>query len=124
MAIISLLASSLIYLAIILRRDLRYFKKEVLDNVFKRVLAKQFAFDLEVLVNAHHLGYKITEDSVQNMLHYCIFAWKEFALAFSAANPNLSCYCSAVIPHPPSSLCAWAQPLRIFAYLCSKLAFP
>jgi len=40
---------------------LKLFKAEVLRNVFPRILVKKFAFDLEVLVNAHHLGYKITE---------------------------------------------------------------
>ncbi|MDI6605594.1 MAG: glycosyltransferase [Candidatus Omnitrophota bacterium] len=40
---------------------LKLFKREVVDKVFPRILVKQFAFDLEVLVNAHHLGYKIAE---------------------------------------------------------------
>jgi glycosyltransferase involved in cell wall biosynthesis len=40
---------------------LKLFKTEVLRKVLPRVLVKQFAFDLEVLVNAHHLGYKIAE---------------------------------------------------------------
>jgi glycosyltransferase involved in cell wall biosynthesis len=40
---------------------LKLFKTEVLRHVLPRVLVKQFAFDLEVLVNAHRLGYKIVE---------------------------------------------------------------
>lgn len=40
---------------------LKLFKKKVLQEVFPRILVKKFAFDLEVLVNAHHLGYKIAE---------------------------------------------------------------
>jgi glycosyltransferase involved in cell wall biosynthesis len=40
---------------------LKLFKTEVLRKVFPRLLVKQFAFDLEVLVNAHHLGFKISE---------------------------------------------------------------
>ncbi len=40
---------------------LKLFKAEVLRKVFPRILVKQFAFDLEVLVNAHHLGYRIAE---------------------------------------------------------------
>jgi len=40
---------------------LKLFKTEVLERVFPRILVKQFAFDLEILVNAHHLGYRIAE---------------------------------------------------------------
>lgn len=40
---------------------LKLFKTEVLRNVLPRVLVRKFAFDLEVLVNAHRLGYKIVE---------------------------------------------------------------
>ena len=40
---------------------LKLFKAEVLQKVFHRILVKKFAFDLEILVNAHHLGYHITE---------------------------------------------------------------
>ncbi|MBN1914089.1 MAG: glycosyltransferase [Candidatus Omnitrophica bacterium] len=40
---------------------LKLFKSEVLRRVLPRILVKKFAFDLEVLVNAHHLGFMITE---------------------------------------------------------------
>ncbi len=40
---------------------IKLFRKEVLDKVFSRILVKKFAFDLEVLVNAHHLGFSIVE---------------------------------------------------------------
>ena len=40
---------------------IKLFKTEALMKVFPRILVKKFAFDLEVLVNAHHLGYKIVE---------------------------------------------------------------
>jgi glycosyltransferase involved in cell wall biosynthesis len=40
---------------------LKLFKKEVLDTVFHKSLVKKFAFDVELLVNAHNLGYKIIE---------------------------------------------------------------
>ncbi|MCG8429765.1 MAG: glycosyltransferase [Candidatus Omnitrophica bacterium] len=40
---------------------LKLFKAEVLRAVFPRILVKKFAFDLEVLVNAYHLGFKIAE---------------------------------------------------------------
>ena len=40
---------------------LKLFKRKVLEQVFPRILVKQFAFDLEVLVNACHLGFKLAE---------------------------------------------------------------
>jgi len=42
----------------------KLFKREVLEKVFPRVLVKRWAFDLELLVNAHNLGYKIAEAPV------------------------------------------------------------
>jgi len=43
---------------------IKLFKINVLRDVFPRVLVKKFAFDLEVLVNAHHRGYRIAEAPV------------------------------------------------------------
>ena len=43
---------------------LKLFKAEVLKRVLSRILVKQFAYDLEILVNARRLGYKITEAPV------------------------------------------------------------
>lgn len=43
---------------------LKIFRAEVLRRVFPRILAKRFAFDVEVLVNAHLLGYKIIDAPV------------------------------------------------------------
>jgi glycosyltransferase involved in cell wall biosynthesis len=43
---------------------LKLFKTEVLKKVFHKVLVKKFAFDLELLVNVHHVGYKIAEAPV------------------------------------------------------------
>lgn len=40
---------------------LKLYKHEVLRKVMKRVLCKRYAFDVEILANAHHLGYKIVE---------------------------------------------------------------
>ncbi|MDP8265629.1 MAG: glycosyltransferase [Candidatus Aceula meridiana] len=43
---------------------IKLFKAEVLRKVFPRLLVKKFAFDLELLVNINHLGYKIVEAPV------------------------------------------------------------
>ncbi|MEK6727575.1 MAG: glycosyltransferase [Candidatus Omnitrophota bacterium] len=40
---------------------LKLFKIEVVRKVFPRILVRRFAYDLEVLANAHHLGYRIAE---------------------------------------------------------------
>ena len=47
---------------------LKLFKYEVLKRVFPKVVCKKYAFDLEILANAHHLGYKIAEIPVE--LHF------------------------------------------------------
>ena len=43
---------------------IKLFKREVLDRVFPLVLAKRFAFDIEVLANAHRMGYTIVDAPV------------------------------------------------------------
>lgn len=43
---------------------LKIFRAEVLHRVFPRILAKRYAFDVEVLVNAHRLGYRIVDAPV------------------------------------------------------------
>lgn len=40
---------------------LKLFKTEVLEKVFPKIVCKQFAFDVELLANAHRIGYKISE---------------------------------------------------------------
>lgn len=40
---------------------LKIFRFEVLADVLPRILCKRYAFDVEVLANAHHMGYKIVE---------------------------------------------------------------
>jgi glycosyltransferase involved in cell wall biosynthesis len=44
---------------------LKLFRAEVLRDVFPRVLAKRFAFDIELLSVAHALGYKIVDAPVR-----------------------------------------------------------
>jgi glycosyltransferase involved in cell wall biosynthesis len=43
---------------------LKVFRSEVLQRVLPRILAKRFAFDVEVLANAHRLGYRIVDGPV------------------------------------------------------------
>jgi glycosyltransferase involved in cell wall biosynthesis len=43
---------------------LKLFKYKALHDVFPKVVIKSFAFDLEILVYAHRLGYKIAEAPV------------------------------------------------------------
>ena len=40
---------------------LKLFKAQVLRDVLPCLLVKKFAFDVEILINAHRLGYKITD---------------------------------------------------------------
>jgi glycosyltransferase involved in cell wall biosynthesis len=44
---------------------MKIFRAEVLHRVFPRILAKRFAFDVEVLANAHRLGYSIVEAPIE-----------------------------------------------------------
>ena len=44
---------------------LKLFRREVLDQVFHRMLVKRWAFDLELLVNAHHLGFRVVDAPVR-----------------------------------------------------------
>jgi glycosyltransferase involved in cell wall biosynthesis len=50
---------------------LKIYKREVLEKVMPRLLIKTFAFDVELLSVAHHLGYtKIHEGPVQLSLSF------------------------------------------------------
>jgi glycosyltransferase involved in cell wall biosynthesis len=44
---------------------IKLFKRAVLETVLPRVLVKRFAFDLELLANVHHFGYRIAEAPVK-----------------------------------------------------------
>ena len=49
---------------------LKLFKRDVLEDILPRVLVKRYAFDLELLVNANHRGYKIVEAPVEINFHF------------------------------------------------------
>lgn len=40
---------------------LKLFKAEVVKKIFPKILVKKFAYDIELLLNAHRAGYKIAE---------------------------------------------------------------
>jgi hypothetical protein len=44
---------------------LKLFKYEVLKEILPRILCKKYAFDLELLVNIHHRGWKIIEAPIE-----------------------------------------------------------
>lgn len=44
---------------------LKAFRRNVLDAIFKKIVIKRFAFDLELLVAAHHLGFNIKSVPVE-----------------------------------------------------------
>jgi glycosyltransferase involved in cell wall biosynthesis len=51
---------------------IKLFKREVLERVLPRVLVKRFAFDIELLANAHHFGYRVVEAPVEvNFTRVC-----------------------------------------------------
>jgi len=43
---------------------IKLFRREALEKIFPKILVKKYAFDLELLVLAHHYGYKIAEAPV------------------------------------------------------------
>ncbi|MCK5594986.1 glycosyltransferase [bacterium] len=44
---------------------LKVFKRKVLDSLFHVVLVKRFAFDVELLMVAHHIGYRISDAPIE-----------------------------------------------------------
>lgn len=44
---------------------LKLFKKDVLENVLPKAIVKRYAFDLELLAIANHMGYEITEAPIE-----------------------------------------------------------
>jgi glycosyltransferase involved in cell wall biosynthesis len=43
---------------------IKVFRRDLVESVFPLILAKRYAFDVEVLAVAHHLGYKIADAPV------------------------------------------------------------
>ena len=43
----------------------KLFKYKVLKDIFPKVLVKRYAFDLEILANAHKNGFKIVEAPIE-----------------------------------------------------------
>ena len=44
---------------------LKVFKRKILDSLFHIILVKRFAFDVELLMVAHHIGYKISDAPIE-----------------------------------------------------------
>lgn len=57
---------------------LKIFKYEPLRQAISRIVIKKYAFDLEILVNLHHLGYKIVSAPV--VLNFNRQAWGRIGL--------------------------------------------
>ena len=57
---------------------LKLFKREVLEKVFPKVLVKKFAYDLELLVLAHHFGYKVAEAPV--VMQFARDTWRRIGI--------------------------------------------
>ena len=49
---------------------IKLFRKNILDQIFPKLLVRKFAFDVELLVNARKLGYHITEMPVVLNYHH------------------------------------------------------
>jgi GT2 family glycosyltransferase len=48
-----------------LQTGMKLYKKEALEKVLPLIVTKKYAFDLEILVCANHLGYKIAEAPIE-----------------------------------------------------------
>ncbi len=44
---------------------LKLYKRKAVEDIFPIVLVKRYAFDIEILANAHRLGYKICEAPIE-----------------------------------------------------------
>jgi glycosyltransferase involved in cell wall biosynthesis len=72
---------------------LKLFKRNVLADIFPVILSKAFAYDVEILANAHHLGYKILEAPIilnfRSMVRWGTISRKQY---YQTANDTLAVF--------------------------------
>ena len=75
---------------------MKIFRRKLLEDVLPRLLVKQFAFDIEILAVAYHLGYrKIYESPVEitlDMSGSSIIPKKMFPVVFNMLNDTLAVF--------------------------------
>lgn len=82
---------------------MKLYRRKVLEDVLPRLLVKQFAFDIEILAVAYHLGYtKIFESPVEitlNMNTSSIIPIKMFPVIYNMLNDTLAVFYRLRILH-------------------------
>jgi len=82
---------------------MKIYRRKVLEDVLPRLLVKQFAFDIEILAVAYHLGYrKIFEAPVEislNMNTSSIIPIKMFPVIYNMLNDTLAVFYRLHILH-------------------------
>ncbi len=70
---------------------LKVFRREVLERCMPRMLVKAFAYDLELLVIAYHLGYRIVEAPVV-IEHHAKYGYIPLRTMKTTANDTLAIF--------------------------------
>lgn len=70
---------------------LKVFKREVLELCMPRMLVKAFAYDLELLVIAHHFGFRISEAPVMIKYH-AKYGYIARRILFTTGNDTLAIF--------------------------------
>jgi len=82
---------------------LKIYKRKLLEDVLPRLLVKQFAFDIEILAVAYHLGYrKIYEAPIEINLFFAksSISWKKLLpVIYSTLNDTLAVFYRLRIRH-------------------------
>jgi len=82
---------------------MKIFRRKLLEDVLPRLLVKQFAFDIEMLAVAYHLGYrKIYESPVEitlNMSSSSIIPMKMFPVIYNVLNDTFAVFYRLRILH-------------------------